>query len=110
MSSMSSALWWVLLFVGLLAVLPWAVRRWQAQASVGGTLRGSNSKVLSALAVGPQQRVVTIEVGPENGRTCLVLGVTPQQVQCLYVFPQPVGQAVQASAAAVSAPAGGVRA
>lgn len=77
----------VMLFVGGVALLPWAVRRWQGQNALGQGARGMNSKVVSAVAVGPQQRVVTVEVGPEDGRTWLVLGVTAQQIQCLHVLP-----------------------
>jgi flagellar protein FliO/FliZ len=57
--------------------------------------------VLSAVAVGPQQRVVTVEVGPEHARTWLVLGVTAQQVSCLHVLPVGVPDAVPPSAAKV---------
>jgi flagellar protein FliO/FliZ len=34
--------------------------------------------------VGPHQRVVTVEVGPEGARTWLVLGVTGQTISCLH--------------------------
>jgi flagellar protein FliO/FliZ len=39
------------------------------------------------MAVGPQQRVLTVEVGPENARTWLVLGVTGQTITCLHTLP-----------------------
>ena len=52
---------------------------------------GTASKVLSAIAVGPHQRVVTVEVGPEHSRTVLVLGVTAQQVSCLHVLSPSAG-------------------
>ncbi|WP_208507883.1 flagellar biosynthetic protein FliO, partial [Variovorax paradoxus] len=48
---------------------------------------GSASRLLSAVAVGPQQRVVTVEVGPEGARTWLVLGVTGQSITCLHTLP-----------------------
>lgn len=77
----------VVLFVAAMACLPWLVRRLQQRHVAGGPGAGVASKVLSAVAVGPQQRVVTVEVGPEHARTWLVLGVTPQQIQCLHVLP-----------------------
>ena len=86
------------LFVGALACLPWLLRRLQQRkGGVGGA--ESASRVLSQVAVGPQQRVVTVEVNVDGQRTVLVLGVTAQQVACLHVMP-----------ASVPAPAAGVRA
>lgn len=77
----------VVLFVGAMALLPWLVRRLQQRQAAGGAGVGGASRVLSAVAVGPHQRVVTVEVGPEHARTWLVLGVTAQQVSCLHVLP-----------------------
>ncbi|MBY0410619.1 MAG: flagellar biosynthetic protein FliO, partial [Burkholderiaceae bacterium] len=54
-------------------------------------------------------RVVTVEVGPENARTCLVLGVTAQHISCLHVLPMPFAGAVPSSAT-VSAPPFGLAA
>ena len=84
---MTQTLLVVVLFVGAMALLPWAVRRLQQRQSSGALAAGGASRVVSAVAVGPQQRVVTVEVGPENARTWLVLGVTAQQVSCLHVLP-----------------------
>ena len=77
----------VVLFVGAMAMLPWLVRRVQQHRAEGGSTGTSTSRVLSAVAVGPQQRVVTVEVGPDHARTLLVLGVTTQQINCLHVLP-----------------------
>lgn len=94
---MTQTLTIVVLFVAAMAALPWLVRRVQQRHAAGGAGAGAGSRVLSAVAVGPQQRVVTVEVGPEHARTWLVLGVTAQQVSCLYVLP------VGTTAAAVAA-------
>ena len=85
--SMTQTLLVVVLFVGAMALLPWLVRRLQQRQAAGSAGVGAASRVLSAVAVGPHQRVVTVEVGPEHARTWLVLGVTAQQVSCLHVFP-----------------------
>lgn len=77
----------VVLFVGAMAALPWLIRRLQQRHTAGGLAAGTASRVVSAVAVGPQQRVVTVEVGPEHARAWLVLGVTAQQVSCLHVLP-----------------------
>ncbi|MDA8455894.1 flagellar biosynthetic protein FliO [Acidovorax sp. GBBC 3334] len=77
----------VVLFIAAVALLPWLIRRLQQrQAAALGSSAGAAAKVLSAVAVGPQQRVVTVEVGPDHHRVWLVLGVTAQQVQCLHVL------------------------
>ena len=76
----------VVLFVGAIAMLPWLIKRLQQRHAKGGAAPGVHARVLSAVSVGPQQRVVTVEVGSEHARTCLVLGVTAQQVTCLHVL------------------------
>lgn len=77
----------VVLFVAAVALLPWLVRRLQQRQAGGQAAHaGAAAKVLSAVPVGPQQRVVTVEVGPAHQRVWLVLGVTAQNVQCLHVL------------------------
>ncbi len=88
---MSQTLLVVVLFVAAMAALPWLVRRIQQKQARSGMAAGTASKVLSAIAVGPHQRVVTVEVGPEHSRTVLVLGVTAQQVSCLHVLSPSAG-------------------
>ena len=83
---MSQAIFTVLAFVALLALLPMGVK-WYTQRRLGGA--GSelaSSRLISVLAVGPQQRVVTVEVGPVGARTWLVLGVTPQAITTLHTL------------------------
>ena len=86
---MTQALVAVVLFMAAMAALPWLVRRLQQRQAGGVAGGGMVSKVVSAVAVGPHQRVVTVEVGPENARTLLVLGVTAQNINCLHVLPAP---------------------
>ena len=83
---MTQTLLIVVLFVGAMACLPWLVRRLQQRHAAQAVGSGAASRVLSAVAVGPHQRVVTVEVGPEHARTWLVLGVTAQNVSCLHVM------------------------
>jgi len=84
---MLQTLFTVVAFVLLLALLPLGIRWMQARAGTGGAGTGVGSKVVSAVAVGPHQRVVTVEVGPPHARICLVLGVTAQSVACLHTLP-----------------------
>jgi len=84
---MTQTLLLIVLFIGALAALPWLIRRLQQRQAGLLAAPGGASRVLSAVAVGPQQRVVTVEVGPAHQRTVLVLGVTAQQINCLHVLP-----------------------
>ena len=82
----------VSLFVAVMAALPWLVRRLQQKNLLPrgmGMARGAASvpaQVLGTLAIGPQQRVVTVQLGEGVQAVRLVLGVTAQQIQCLHVL------------------------
>ena len=86
MDGMTPTLLAVAAFVGLLALVPTALKWVQARAAGGARGADTATRLISAVAVGPQQRVVTIEVGPPDARTTLVLGVTQQTVTCLHSF------------------------
>ena len=93
----------VVLFVVAMLALPWLVRRLQNKNLLPrgmGMARGAapmQQLVLGSLSIGPQQRVVTVQVGEGHEAVRLVLGVTAQQINCLHVLP--------AAAAPGSAPA-----
>jgi len=72
------------IFLLLLGCLPFALK-WIKQRTSGATGQvGRQAKFISALAVGPHQRVVIVEVGPEGQRVWLTLGVTGQGISCLH--------------------------
>ncbi len=77
----------VALFIAALVALPWAVKWLQRRTQGALGQNGVASRLVGALAVGPQQRVVTVEVGPPGARTWLVLGVTQQSVNLLHSMP-----------------------
>lgn len=84
MRPMTQTLISVGLFVVLLALVPVGLK-WVQRRSAGGAAGiAAASRVVSALAVGPHQRIVTVEVGPEGARTWLTLGVTAQAITCLH--------------------------
>lgn len=89
----------IIFLVLLLALVPLAVK-WLQRRLGAGVLPGSvlASRVVSALAVGPHQQVVTVEVGPPEERVRLVLGVTAQSITCLHqsVVSPPAGTLPQA--------------
>ena len=91
---MTQTLLVVVLFIGAVATLPWLIRYVQQRQSKAAGAAGTPSRVLSAIAVGPHQRVVTVEVGPEHARTCLVLGVTAQHIICLHIVGAPAASGV----------------
>ncbi len=82
---MTQTLLAVLAFVAFVACLPWLLKRMQQRQAMA---RGGDvtTRVLSAVAVGAHQRVVTVEVGEGEHKTRLVLGVTAQQISCLHVL------------------------
>ncbi len=72
-------------FVAVIAALPWLVRRIQSHViPQGGVLAGG--RVISALAVGPQQRVVTVQLRRGREELTMVLGVTASTVTCLHTW------------------------
>jgi flagellar protein FliO/FliZ len=77
----------VVLFVAVLSMVPWLIKWVQRRVSGGLQANVSGSRLVSVVAVGPQQKVVTVEVGPDNARTWLVLGVTSQNITCLHSGP-----------------------
>ena len=76
---------WALVIV-FIATLPFVVRRLIAHQKIKG-IDPSQVRLISQLAIGPQQRVVVLETGPLHQRTHLVLGVTAQSIQCLHSTP-----------------------
>ncbi|MEX8517191.1 MAG: flagellar biosynthetic protein FliO [Leptothrix sp. (in: b-proteobacteria)] len=73
-----SAFWFVVVLV-LIPVGLWLLKRsgWQ-----GGAVRQQplGMRVISSLMLGPNQRLVTVEMGEGAQRRWLVLGVTPQSI------------------------------
>jgi flagellar protein FliO/FliZ len=80
---------YVALFLVAIACLPFLVRKFVQGTALGRSM-ATDSRVVSVLAVGPQQKVVTVELGPAEDRIRLVLGVTSQQITCLHSSPVPV--------------------
>lgn len=96
---MTQSLFFVVLFVGLLACLPLALKWVKERSGVVMQEVGSQAKLISVLAVGPHQRVVTVEVGPEGARQRLTLGVTAQSITCLHTAPAEAASALVESKA-----------
>jgi flagellar protein FliO/FliZ len=87
----------LLVVLAAIAAAAWAMRR----LTQAGPARGSPLALRGALAVGPRERVVVVEV---EG-TWLVLGVAPGRVQALHVLPKGNVQELPAAAVPAAVPA-----
>jgi len=81
-------------FVLFLALIPVGLKWLQRRMGVVAGQATTSIRIVSAVGVGPHQRVVTVEVGPEGSRTWLTLGVTGQSITCLHTAPVTLTQAV----------------
>ena len=105
----------LLLLMGLLA---WALHWVKKRTAPVGSGQDATLRVVSQLMLGPQQRVVVVEVDGPQGPVQLTLGVTPQHVRTLHTQVVSKGAAGTAAvptpsyrevAAALQAPAEGER-
>lgn len=83
---MTQAFLVVSLFVVFLAMIPLGLKWIQRRLTPKNAGTTTASRIISAIAVGPHQKVVTIEVGPSDMRVWLTLGVTSQTVSCLHTM------------------------
>ena len=81
---MSGSLLSVGIFLAVIVCLPFAAKWVKNRIPGQERVLAGQTKVVSAVAVGPHQRVVTVEVGPPDGRVWLTLGVTAQTITCLH--------------------------
>ena len=98
---MSQQAIYIAVFLVAIACLPWLTKWLVERNLLGKASTGAGAKIVSVVAVGPSQRVVTLEAGPEHDRLCLVIGVTSQHITCLHRSPvsvASVGQSIQSTA------------
>jgi len=70
----------------LLGGMAWALHWLKRRQSPAGSGQGADLRLVSQLALGPQQRVVVVEVIGPHGPVQLTLGVTPQHVRTLHTL------------------------
>jgi flagellar protein FliO/FliZ len=95
--SFSSLLGPLAAFVLILALIPaalWLLKR----TPLGGAGNGQGLRVVAALPLAPNQRIVTVEVGLGDDRRWLVLGVTPAGINTLHSLPPQADLPVAAAA------------
>ncbi len=73
----------------LMVLLAWALQRWKKHLPGVAHHSGPALKVLNSVSLGPQQRLVTVQVGQGADALCLVLGVTPSTINPLHSMPLP---------------------
>ena len=74
-------------FVAILALIPaalWLLKRTPLGGSLGGC---APMRLVGALPLAPNQRLVTVEVGQGDDRRWLVLGVSPAGISTLHQMP-----------------------
>ena len=67
--------------------IAWMLQRYRRHLPGAATLSGPRLQVMNSLSLGPQQRVVTVQVGEGEQGICLVLGVAPGGVTALHSLP-----------------------
>lgn len=83
--SLGLGLVWFLLILAAIPAVLWLLKRTPYGAAMSGVVPG-HARTIGSLALGPQQRLVTVEVGQGEDRRWLVLGVAPQSVTLLHTL------------------------
>lgn len=73
----------------LMVLLAFALQRWKKHLPGIAHQAGPALKVMSSVSLGPQQRLVTVQIGQGADALCLVLGVAPGSVNTLHSMPLP---------------------
>jgi flagellar protein FliO/FliZ len=79
------------------------VQWFKKRTSPTGTGLSADLRLVSQLMVGPQQRVVVVELQGPEGPVQLTLGITPQQIQTLHTQKVNVAASYQQVAAGLEA-------
>ena len=78
----------------LMVLVAFALQRWKRHLPGVAHRAGPALKVMGSVSLGPQQRLVTVQVGEGADALCLVLGVAPGSVNTLHSMPLPAAPLV----------------
>ncbi|QCB46830.1 hypothetical protein E5678_12850 [Hydrogenophaga sp. PAMC20947] len=78
-----------LVLLALMMLIAWLLQRYRRHLPGVATQAGPSLKLMGSMGLGPQQRVVTVQVGEGADRVCLVLGVSPGGITALHQMPLP---------------------
>lgn len=81
---MTQSLISIALFLAVLACVPFAVKWYKLRSGMPLPNETEQNRIVSVVALGPNQKIVTLEIGQEGARTRLTVGVTGQSIQCLH--------------------------
>lgn len=87
MSGFGLPLLWFIAIVAMIPLALWLLKRSPMGAAMGAA--GAPAKVVASLPLGPNQRVLTLEVGQGDERRWLLVGVTPQSINALHTLTPP---------------------
>jgi len=79
-----------LVLLGLMVLAAWLLHRFRRHLPGTPSRTGPELQLLNTLSLGPQQRLVTVQVGQGDASVCLVLGVAPGSITALHEMPMPV--------------------
>ncbi len=82
-SAWGSLLW----FAAIVALIPLTLWLFKRTPMAGASGPAGAPRTVAVLPLGPQQRVVTLEVGQGAERQWLVLGVSQQGIRTLHTLP-----------------------
>ena len=101
MASGFMSLLWFLAIIVMIPVALWLLKRTPLGASggFGASANAAGLRSVATLALSPNQRIITIEVGHGDQRQWLVLGVTAQNISTLH------SMSAQGEASVAAAPA-----
>jgi flagellar protein FliO/FliZ len=85
-SSLGAGLLWFVAIIVAIPVVLWLLKRTPYGAAMGASAAAAGTRTVASLAIGPHQRIVTVEVGQGDERRWLVLGVTPQSITTLHTL------------------------
>ena len=75
-------------FLFLMICIPFVLKIVQRRYGIGLPVQSQGQpRVVSAVSLGAGQRLVVVDVGPEEARERLTLGVTAQNIHCLHRCP-----------------------
>ena len=94
--SLGFGLLWFLVILAAIPLVLWLVKRTPYGAAMSGGAVGVG-RMVGSLPLGPNQKLVTVEVGQGEERRWLVLGVTPQSIHALHTL-SPQGEPPAAGA------------
>lgn len=97
MSGFGLPLLWFIAIVAMIPLALWLLKRSPMGAAMGAA--GAPAKVVASLPLGPNQRVLTLEVGQGVERRWLLVGVTPQSINALHTLTPPPEAAAATGAA-----------